>query len=540
MAKSLSLKDLIDLDKSNFNVDRPDNIRHNQILTAYSKTSRPKTFVFKYLTDLLVAGSNVTLVQNSDGTLTINSSGGGGTIGLSLPPAFTVVGSPVVGSGTFTVTGAGTSAQYIDGTGNLQTFPTGGTGTVTSVNLAVPSIFSLAGNPISTSGTITIGLNTQAANLVFAGPSSGSAAIPTFRALTLADLTVVTDPGVISVSTANAREDNYTPTGWPGTTTITKVIRITPTNANNIVSIGGLTNGVAGQMVTIVNAATDQLLIIDHDSPTSTAANRFRLQHQTSYFLLPGRDITFLYNGTRWSQMSYGNWGGLDVVDHFTSGPQNRVSPAVVFSTTYMSWISSGAASGIQSSGNLGNFDLGGVQLSTGSTVTGNTVGGMAIRHGSGNNALNLNGQFPMVMLAIVDATPTPTALQDVVCGVGLESNSGSWVGNGYIWKTPAFATFANVWEIDVINTGGGLAVNVVTAVATTTKQYLGIWNHGNNGNVTFFSSTNGITYSAVYRFTRVSNNFAGYPKIRISSLVGTTPKNWTAHMLGVSLNQKR
>ena len=47
-------------------------------------------------------------------------------IGLSAPSAFTVTGSPIgnTGSGTLGFTGAGTVAQYIDGTGSLQTFPT--------------------------------------------------------------------------------------------------------------------------------------------------------------------------------------------------------------------------------------------------------------------------------------------------------------------------------------------------------------------------------------------------------------------------------
>lgn len=58
---------------------------------------------------------------------------------------------------------------------------------VTSVALAVPSRQSVAGSPITGAGTITVTDNTQAATLVFAGPASGSAAAPTFRALTIAD-----------------------------------------------------------------------------------------------------------------------------------------------------------------------------------------------------------------------------------------------------------------------------------------------------------------------------------------------------------------
>lgn len=63
-----------------------------------------------------------------------------------------------------------------------------GTGTVTSVALSLPSIISVSGSPVTTSGTLTGTLTTQSVNAIFAGPSSGSAAAPTFRALTTADI----------------------------------------------------------------------------------------------------------------------------------------------------------------------------------------------------------------------------------------------------------------------------------------------------------------------------------------------------------------
>ena len=70
----------------------------------------------------------------------------------------------------------------------------GGTGTVTSVGLSLPGIFSVAGSPVTTAGTLAATLATQAANLIFAGPSSGAAAAPTFRALATADLPSVIQP----------------------------------------------------------------------------------------------------------------------------------------------------------------------------------------------------------------------------------------------------------------------------------------------------------------------------------------------------------
>lgn len=76
-------------------------------------------------------------------------------------------------------------------TGNLDLVNATGTGTVTSVALSLPSIFTVTGSPVTTSGTLTGSLNTQSANTIFAGPSTGSPAIPTFRSLVAADIPLI-------------------------------------------------------------------------------------------------------------------------------------------------------------------------------------------------------------------------------------------------------------------------------------------------------------------------------------------------------------
>lgn len=65
----------------------------------------------------------------------------------------------------------------------------GGSGSVTSVGLAVPEAeFSVSGSPITSTGTVTISKDNQSANTVWAGPTSGGAAQPTFRALAANDI----------------------------------------------------------------------------------------------------------------------------------------------------------------------------------------------------------------------------------------------------------------------------------------------------------------------------------------------------------------
>lgn len=68
-----------------------------------------------------------------------------------------------------------------------------GGGTVTSVGLSMPTdIFDVASSPVTSSGTLTVTLDDQAANKVWAGPTTGADAAPAFRSLVAADLPTVT------------------------------------------------------------------------------------------------------------------------------------------------------------------------------------------------------------------------------------------------------------------------------------------------------------------------------------------------------------
>lgn len=85
------------------------------ITSVYRKTASDSVFYVK-------GGQSVFAFTDS-----IGASGGSGTVtsvALSMPSAFTVTGSPVTTSGTFSVSGAGTSLQYIRGNGTLATFDT--------------------------------------------------------------------------------------------------------------------------------------------------------------------------------------------------------------------------------------------------------------------------------------------------------------------------------------------------------------------------------------------------------------------------------
>lgn len=179
------------------------------------------------LTPATATKGNITVA----GTLAVAN---GGT-GLTSTPAN---GALDIGNGTgftrSTLT-AGSGVSITNGSGSISISATGLGGTVTSVGLSLPSIFTVTGSPVTTNGTLTATLATETANYVFAGPTTGAAAIPTFRALVAADIPSLPygTGTVTSVSTAGT-VSGITLTGGPitttGTVTLGGTLAVLPSN----------------------------------------------------------------------------------------------------------------------------------------------------------------------------------------------------------------------------------------------------------------------------------------------------------------------
>jgi hypothetical protein len=173
---------------------------------------------------------------------------------LTMPSFLSVAGSPATGAGVLTVTLATQSANLVfagptTGTAAAPTFrpltladmPGGfGTGTVTQVGLALPSIFTVTNSPVNTTGTLTGTLNTQSAGLVFAGPATGVPAAPTFRALSASDIPALPYGSVTQVAMTVPPEFvvGGSPINGSGTLAVTK-----STQAANTVWAGPLSGG---------------------------------------------------------------------------------------------------------------------------------------------------------------------------------------------------------------------------------------------------------------------------------------------------------
>jgi hypothetical protein len=110
------------------------------------------------------------------------SQGGGGgsgtvtSVGLSMPSAFSVSGSPITSAGTISVSGNGTALQYIRGNGTLATFDT----------TAIPNFYIKARSLLSGTSPITYNTTTGAIGISNAS-ASGTKGAATFSSSDFSD-----------------------------------------------------------------------------------------------------------------------------------------------------------------------------------------------------------------------------------------------------------------------------------------------------------------------------------------------------------------
>ena len=179
-------------------------------------------------------------------------------------------------------------------------------------------------------------------------------------------------PAVVSATPATKQND-YAPSGY-STSAANQILAISPSASLGITGLSALTTN--GGVVTILNASTDYLLWLEHESASSSAANRFTLPTGFPAFLLPGdrMEVTYNTSASRFQVSSWPNKGmamGLEVFDDFTSytGASGSGAPAGIFT---IGAGSSGASTGQGTNGvDTTEKARGIVQLLTGTATTG-------------------------------------------------------------------------------------------------------------------------------------------------------------------------
>ncbi len=231
-------------------------------------------------------------------------------------------------------------------------------GTVTSIALSVPGEFSVSGSPVTGSGTFTISKATQSANLVYAGPSSGSAAAPIFRSIVAADLPLATTGAFGAVK--------------PDATSIT-------ISSGVISASGGLSNpmttagdtiygGTSGTPTRLPGGTTGQVLQTNGASAPTWVSNPYDVV--VSLTGKPGAGATVLlltFPRTVWFA---GNF----------SGSAGTVGTNPTSTATYTV--------------NKNGSSAGTIVVSTGGTVTFTTSGGTSLSFSSGDRMTILGSRF--------------------------------------------------------------------------------------------------------------------------------------------------
>jgi hypothetical protein len=174
---------------------------------------------------------------------------------VATPSVFSVAGSPVTTSGAFNLTLVEQPAHWVlaapengDGIPSFRFLEVSdlpnGTGTVTSVALSAPSsIFSIAGSPVTTSGTLNVTLVEQVANTFLSGPATGAASTPSFRSIVASDLPPTT--GTVQSVGLVATPSIFSVTGTPVTTSGTFNLTFLPQSPHYVLA-GPSTGGGGG------------------------------------------------------------------------------------------------------------------------------------------------------------------------------------------------------------------------------------------------------------------------------------------------------
>ncbi len=219
--------------------------------------------------------TNLTLTDNGNGGVTIQSSGGGGgsgvtSVGLTeTGDALTITNSPITTSGDINIAGAGSSSQVILGDLSLGTFTDG---TVTSVGLTESgSALTITGSPVTTSGTINI-----------AGAGSSSQVI--LGDLSLGTLPTPSNPTATIGATANNGSATTTTFMRSDATPALGITGVTAATYGSSTTVGQFTVDATGRITSAANVTISGggggggYPLFKHDeAPTNTNFDPFRL-----------------------------------------------------------------------------------------------------------------------------------------------------------------------------------------------------------------------------------------------------------------------
>ena len=407
-----------------------------------------------------VSGNISGNAANVTGTVAIGNGGSGATTAAGARTAF---GATTVGSNLFTLTNPSAitfvriNADNSVSTLNAADFRTAigagtGNGSVTSVGLSLPAIFTVSGSPVTGSGTLTATLASQTANTFFAAPN-GTAGAPTFRAMVAADVPTLTAAKISDFDTQvrTSRLDQMAaPTGSVSLNS-QKITNLATPTADSDAATKGYVDSVAQgldpkQSVRTASTANIATLsgLLTVDGITVVAGDRVLVKNQS----------TASQNGIYVASAS--TWSRATDMDAWTEVPNAFVFVEEGSTQADTGWVCTSNAGGTIGTTAIdwAQFSGAGTYLAgDGLTLTGNTfaVGGTTNRISVTADAVDISsnyvGQTSITTLGtIATGTWNATTISVSKGGTGLTTatTNGIVYGNG---TSAMGVTAAGVWD---------------------------------------------------------------------------------------------
>lgn len=370
---------------------------------------------------------------------------------------------------------SGTKVLQNDGSGNLS-WASSSTGTVTSVAFSDASttpIYTISGSPVTTSGTLTQTLTTQAANIVFAGPTTGSAAQPTFRSLVSAD---IPDLSATYVTQSEVGASN---------------------------GVASLDSGGHIPLSQLPSSLVEYQGTWDASTNTPTLSNTLGIYNVSGYFFIVSTggtvdfgagNITFnagdwvLFNGTIWERAVQSNVvqsvnGQTGVV---TINAINQLTGDVTATAASGSQSKATTVAAIQGTSVSGTTGSGNVVFSASPTLTGtitaaaaNFSGAISASNFSGSSSGTNTGDQTITLTGDVTGSGTGSFATTIAAGAVTATKLGTVTDGTTLDQSGAGSTLE-------IKTGGvgttQLASNAVTSAKIATSAFDGVTITGGGG----------------------------------------------------------